>query len=96
MAVFDRLEGHEEVVFFADPSSGLRAIVAIHSSVLGPARGYQPERAKASVEGVYRTLREVFGVARQSGISTADAADRFAEERIERIGRVRRYWVPGR
>ena len=58
-------------------------------------RGYQPERAKTSVEGVYRMLREVLAIARQSGISTADAADRFAEERIDRIGRVRRYWVPG-
>ena len=39
MSVFDRLAGHEEVVYFADPFSGLRAIVAIHSSALGPALG---------------------------------------------------------
>jgi hypothetical protein len=30
--VFERLEGHEEVVYFNDPSSGLRAIIAIHST----------------------------------------------------------------
>jgi len=37
--VFDRLEGHEQVVFCSDPESGLRAIVAIHSTALGPALG---------------------------------------------------------
>jgi glutamate dehydrogenase/leucine dehydrogenase len=35
--VFERLEGHEEVVYFNDPSSGLRAIIALHSTALGPA-----------------------------------------------------------
>jgi leucine dehydrogenase len=58
-------------------------------------QGYQPERAKASVESVYRTLREVFTIARADHISTAEAADRFAESRIDRIGRLRLYWVPG-
>ncbi len=58
-------------------------------------QGYQPERAKASVESVYRTLREVFTIARADHISTAEAADRFAESRIDRIGRMRLYWVPG-
>jgi leucine dehydrogenase len=58
-------------------------------------QGYQPERARASVESVYRTLREVFTIARENHLSTAEAADRFAESRIDRIGRVRLYWVPG-
>jgi len=58
-------------------------------------QGYQPERAKASVESVYRTLREVFTIARHDHISTAEAADRFAQSRIDRIGHVRLYWVPG-
>src|SRR5256714_891803 len=39
VAVFDALDGHEEVVFLHDPRSGLRAIVAIHSTTLGPALG---------------------------------------------------------
>jgi glutamate dehydrogenase/leucine dehydrogenase len=39
--VFDIVEadGFEEVVFFHDPPTGLRAIVAIHSTALGPALG---------------------------------------------------------
>jgi valine dehydrogenase (NAD+) len=39
VSVFERLRGHEEVVFFNDPASGLRAIVAIFSTALGPAIG---------------------------------------------------------
>ena len=41
MLSFEELyaEGHEEVVFFSDPSSNLKAIVAIHDTTLGPALG---------------------------------------------------------
>lgn len=37
--VFSHLEGHEQVVFGSDAASGLRTIVAIHSTTLGPALG---------------------------------------------------------
>jgi valine dehydrogenase (NAD+) len=37
--VFDGMAGHEQVVFCSDASSGLRAIIAIHSTTLGPALG---------------------------------------------------------
>ena len=37
--VFDRRAGHEQVVFCADDVSGLRAIIAIHSTACGPALG---------------------------------------------------------
>ena len=41
MSVFEQREfdGHETVAFFNDKSSGLRAIIAIHSTALGPACG---------------------------------------------------------
>ena len=39
MGVFDRISGHEQVTFFNDPASGLRAIIAIYSTALGPALG---------------------------------------------------------
>ncbi len=37
--VFERLAGHEQVVHCHDEASGLRAIIAIHSTALGPALG---------------------------------------------------------
>ena len=41
LGVFDRIaeNGHEQVVFGHDAVSGLRCIIAIHSTVLGPALG---------------------------------------------------------
>jgi valine dehydrogenase (NAD+) len=39
VSVFDRGTGHEQVTYFSDPSSGLRAIIAIYSTALGPALG---------------------------------------------------------
>jgi valine dehydrogenase (NAD+) len=58
MGVFSRSAGlhehggaeHEQVVFCSDPASGLRAIVAIHSTALGPALGGTRFRAYASEE----------------------------------------------
>ncbi|WP_231123553.1 Glu/Leu/Phe/Val family dehydrogenase [Nocardioides sambongensis] len=37
--VFDHGVEHEQVVFAQDPASGLRAIIAVHSTALGPALG---------------------------------------------------------
>jgi valine dehydrogenase (NAD+) len=39
MGVFDRRTGHEQVVFCSDPASGLKAIIAIYSTALGPGLG---------------------------------------------------------
>jgi valine dehydrogenase (NAD+) len=39
MTVFGNGAGHEQVVFCQDPASGLRAIIAIYSTALGPALG---------------------------------------------------------
>jgi len=35
----DDYDDHEEVVFFSDPDVGLKAIIAVHSTALGPALG---------------------------------------------------------
>ena len=40
MSVFTELDAeYEEVVFFHDPPTGLKAVIAIHSTTLGPALG---------------------------------------------------------
>jgi glutamate dehydrogenase/leucine dehydrogenase len=35
----ESLADHEQVVFVSDPESGLRAIIALHDTSLGPALG---------------------------------------------------------
>ena len=39
VGVFGRTTGHEQVVFCSDEPTGLRAIIAIYSTALGPALG---------------------------------------------------------
>ena len=56
--------------------------------------GYDRDRAMARVEGIYRTLREVFRRARLEGIAPAEAATRLAEERIREVSRVRLLYLP--
>ena len=63
MRVFDRIqgEGYEQVVFCQDTATGLRAIVAIHSTSLGPALGgtrfYPYPDEDAALEDVLRLAR---------------------------------------
>lgn len=48
--VFSRTSGHEQVVFCNDPGTGLRSIIAIYSTALGPALGgtrFYPYRSEA-------------------------------------------------
>ena len=51
--------------------------------------GYNYERALSKVELVYDNVAKVLEIAKRDNIPTYKAADRMAEERIEKIGRVR-------
>jgi len=52
-------------------------------------QGYNYDRALIKVELVYDNVAKVLEIAKRDNIPTYKAADRMAEERIERIGRVR-------
>ena len=51
--------------------------------------GYNYDRALSKVEMVYDNVAKVIEIAKRDNIPTYKAADRMAEERIEKIGRVR-------
>jgi leucine dehydrogenase len=55
--------------------------------------GYDRERALRKTGAIKDVLLKVFAAAKAEGIPTNVAADRFAEERIEKIGRVRRTYI---
>jgi len=52
-------------------------------------RGYDRARAMQKVEQIYKQLQLIFAIGRERGISTAQAATEFAEERIRKISRIR-------
>jgi len=73
---------HEQIVFCSDPITGLQAIVAVHSTVLGPAVGgcrfwnYAANHRHASMDFVHRRTEEdaIFDVLRLSrGMSFKNA-----------------------
>ncbi len=59
--VFDLGSEHEQVVFCNDPASGLRAIIALHNTALGPGRGGTRFYPYASTDDA---LRDVLNLAR--------------------------------
>ena len=75
MLTFEKLYsmGHEEVIFFSEPSCGLKAIIAIHDTTLGPALGgtrmwpYATE--EEAVEDVLRLSRGMTYKAAVSGLN---------------------------
>jgi leucine dehydrogenase len=52
VSVFERMEahGHEQVIFCYDRDSGMRAMIAIHNTAMGPARGGTRYAAYATEE----------------------------------------------
>ena len=56
-------------------------------------KGYNKERALQSVAGIYDSVKMVLDIADRDNIPTYRAADRLAEERIEKMGRVRSNFI---
>lgn len=65
--------GHEEVVFFSEPSCNLKAIVAIHDTTLGPALGgtrmWQYATEEEALEDVLRLSKGMTYKAAVSGLN---------------------------
>src|ERR671919_2116076 len=64
-------EDHEQVVIRQDPETGLRFIVAVHSTVLGPALGGM--RLKRYPGGLREALDDVMGLARTMTLKASAA-----------------------
>jgi valine dehydrogenase (NAD+) len=66
-----RDDDHEQVVIRQDPETGLRFIVAVHSTVLGPALGGM--RVKRYPGGLREALEDVMGLARTMTLKASAA-----------------------
>ena len=56
--------------------------------------GYNRERAFSQAEGIYDTLMEIFHRSNMEEISTNEASDRQAEDRIKKIGELKSFYLP--
>jgi leucine dehydrogenase len=84
-------DGHEQVVFGHDAASGLRAIVAIHSTALGPAAGGCRMWAFASSADA---ARDVLRLSRGMSYKNAMANLRFGGGKAVIIGNAQRDKTP--
>lgn len=57
-------------------------LINVYNELMGD---YSQERALRMTRGIYLNLTRVFEIAKKDGITTADAADRVAEERIATV-----------
>lgn len=57
--------------------------------------GYVRDRALRMAGGIYQNTERVINISREQGIPTYEAADRFAEERIEKIGQIKQGFFGG-
>src|ERR671914_2010276 len=64
-------DDHEQVVIRQDPETGLRFIVAVHSTVLGPSLGGM--RLKRYPGGLREALEDVMGLARTMTLKASAA-----------------------
>jgi valine dehydrogenase (NAD+) len=64
-------EDHEQIVIRQDPQTGMRLIVAVHSTVLGPALGGL--RLKRYAGGLREALEDVMGLARTMTLKASAA-----------------------
>src|SRR4030081_2908665 len=66
------MEDHEQVVIRQDPESGLRFMVAVHSTVLGPSLGGM--RLRRYPGGLREALDDVLALARTMSLKASAAA----------------------
>src|SRR5919107_2048653 len=64
-------DDHEQIVIRQDPDTGLRFVVAVHSTVLGPALGGM--RLKRYPGGLREALEDVMGLARTMTLKASAA-----------------------
>lgn len=58
--------------------------------------GYDQQRALAQVGGIYEKLQNIFQMSRANNISTAQAADLLAEQRIKRLAPLKQFYIDRR
>ena len=62
--------------------------------VIDEIQGYNPDRVRMKTERIYDRLLQIFQIAKKEGILPLEAANRYAESRIQEISKIKRLHVP--
>ncbi len=63
-------------------------------NVANELEGYNQDRSTQQVEKIFDITREIFRIAKEEGVTTAEAADALAERRIRSVARMKATHVP--
>lgn len=83
--------GEREILYAPDYVVNAGGLINVYVEM----EGYVRERALRMASGIYQNTERVINISREQGIPTYEAADRFAEERIEKIGQIKRGFFGG-
>jgi len=79
---------HRKGILYA-PDYVINAGTAIDDIDTTKKGGYNHERARGEVDRIYDRIRSIIEISKREGMPTYKAADRFAEERIRKIGAIK-------
>jgi valine dehydrogenase (NAD+) len=57
--------------------------------------GFSEPRARARARQIFDTTRLVLALADEEGMPPGQAADKYADQRMRDVGRLRSFWLPG-
>jgi leucine dehydrogenase len=77
------------ILYAPDYVMNAGGVINVYQEIIG----YDREEAKKKTEKIYDRILEVFQIAKEENITTAEAADRLAEKRIKTIGNVRKNYI---
>lgn len=75
-----------EILYAPDYVINAGGLINVYSELAD----WTTDRSKRKAGEIYQTLLEVFGLAREEKVTTAEAADRIAQRRIETVGKLHR------
>ncbi len=75
-----------EILYAPDYVINAGGLINVYSELAD----WTTDRSKRKAGEIYQTLLEVFELAREEKLTTAEAADRIAERRIEVVGKLHR------
>lgn len=78
-----------EILYAPDYVINAGGLINVYSELVG----WTPDRAKRKAGEIYQSLLQIFELAREEGLTTAEAADRIAERRVQQVGRIHRSWI---
>ena len=86
-----RILGEQNILYAPDYVVNAGGLINVYVEM----EGYVRDRALRMAEGIRANTERVLNISREQGIPTYEAADRFAEERIEKIGHIKKGFFGG-